>query len=70
MSITKEYTNGEITIVWQPELCAHAGICIFELPRVYCPQDRPWIKINNATTDELIRQVDMCPTGALSYRRN
>ena len=22
-----EYTNGELTIVWQPELCQHAGIC-------------------------------------------
>ena len=23
-----EYTNGELTIVWQPELCQHAGICV------------------------------------------
>ena len=23
-----EYTNGELTIVWQPELCRHAGICV------------------------------------------
>ena len=22
-----EYTNGELTIVWQPEMCQHAGIC-------------------------------------------
>ena len=22
-----EYSNGELTIVWQPELCRHAGIC-------------------------------------------
>ena len=20
-----EYTNGELTIIWQPELCQHAG---------------------------------------------
>ena len=31
----KEYTNGEIVIVWQPELCTHAGICVKMLPQVY-----------------------------------
>lgn len=28
-----EYTNGELTIVWQPEMCQHAGICVKMLPR-------------------------------------
>ncbi len=23
-----EYSNGELSIVWQPELCRHAGICV------------------------------------------
>lgn len=23
-----EYSNGELTIVWQPELCRHTGICV------------------------------------------
>ena len=30
-----EYTNGELTIVWQPELCQHAGICVKMLPNVF-----------------------------------
>ena len=38
-----EYSNGELTIVWQPELCRHAGICVKTLPNVYHPQERPWI---------------------------
>ena len=25
--ITKEYTNGEITIVWQPKKCIHSAVC-------------------------------------------
>lgn len=65
--IKKEYSNGEITIIWQPELCIHSGICVNTLPLVYNPKDRPWIKIENATTDELIAQIDKCPSGALSY---
>lgn len=63
-----EYSNGELTIVWQPNLCIHSGVCVRTLPQVYNPQDRPWIKIENATTPELIAQIDKCPSGALSYR--
>jgi predicted GNAT family acetyltransferase/uncharacterized Fe-S cluster protein YjdI len=63
-----EYSNGELTIVWQPELCRHAGICVKTLPNVYHPKERPWIKMENATTEELIAQIKMCPSGALSYK--
>jgi len=34
---TKEYTNGEITIVWKPDVCIHSGICVRTLPKVYKP---------------------------------
>lgn len=70
MGIKKEYSNGEITIVWQPELCIHAGICVKMLPNVYHPRERPWVQIENATTEELITQVNECPSGALSFRMN
>lgn len=64
-----EYKSDDLTIIWQPELCQHAGICVKTLPRVYNPQERPWVKIENATTEELVHQIDMCPSGALSYRK-
>ena len=63
-----EYSSGELTIVWQPDLCQHAGICVKMLPKVYNPIERPWIKIENATTEELINQIGKCPSGALSYK--
>ena len=66
--IRKEYTNGEIVIVWQPQLCTHAGTCVKTLPNVYRIKERPWIKPENASTGELIAQIDKCPSGALSYR--
>ena len=68
MGIKKEYSNGELTIIWQPEICVHAGVCFQTLPAVYRPSERPWIRIENATTEELIDQINHCPTGALSYR--
>lgn len=65
---TKEYSNGEITILWQAKKCQHAGICVKMLPQVYNPKERPWIKIENATTEELREQVAKCPSGALSLK--
>ncbi len=67
---THEYTNGEITILWKPKLCIHAGVCVKMLPRVYNPKDRPWIKPESAKTDELKLQISKCPSGALSYKTN
>lgn len=67
---TKKYSNGEITVVWKPEKCIHSGICERMLPKVYNPQERPWIKPENATTAELIDQINNCPSGALSFIRN
>ncbi|GAB6119739.1 (4Fe-4S)-binding protein [Dysgonomonas termitidis] len=65
-----EYTNGELTIVWKPGICRHAGICVKMLPEVYNPKERPWVKPANATTEQLIGQINSCPSGALSYRMN
>lgn len=65
---TKEYTNGEITILWKPEKCTHAGICVKTLPQVYNPKDKPWVKIQNATSKELVEQVSKCPSGALTIK--
>ncbi|MDR1504777.1 MAG: (4Fe-4S)-binding protein [Prevotella sp.] len=65
-----EYTNGELVIIWQPQFCQHAGVCVRMLPEVYNPKDRPWVKPENATTEQLIAQINKCPSGALSYHLN
>ena len=64
----KEYSNGEVTIIWQPGLCIHSGVCVRTLPKVYNPREHPWVKPENATTHELIDQVGKCPSGALSIK--
>ena len=66
---TKEYTNGEIGILWKKDKCIHSGICVKTLPKVYNPNERPWIKPENASTAELIEQVSKCPSGALSIKK-
>ncbi len=65
MAKTKEYSNGEVTIVWEPQACVHSGICARGLPSVFKPKERPWVRLNAANTETLIGQVKQCPTGAL-----
>ncbi|MDR1699448.1 MAG: (4Fe-4S)-binding protein [Prevotellaceae bacterium] len=69
-NIIKHYTNGEITVVWKPGLCIHSGNCWHGLPKVFCPTRRPWCDVTQASTDEIIATVEICPSGALSYFRN
>jgi len=66
----KEYKTDDLTIIWQPEKCTHAGICVYQLPKVYNVNERPWCKPQNATTEELIAQIKLCPSGALTYKLN
>lgn len=65
-----EYKNEDITIVWNPSKCTHSGNCVRNLPQVYHPKDRPWVKIENATTEQLKKQLATCPSGALTYYEN
>ncbi len=67
MSKKMHYSNDDITIVWNPEICTHAAECVKRLPKVYKPKKRPWITIENATTNELKEQVTACPSGALTF---
>lgn len=66
----KEYTNGDITVVWKPDVCQHSAICWKGLIDVFNPQARPWINIEGADSETIIAQVEKCPSGALSWFRN
>lgn len=68
--ITRKYTNGEVTIVWKPSICIHSAKCFNGLAEVFHPQQLPWITPEHSTTDKIIAQVKMCPSGALSYYMN
>ncbi|MFM2306831.1 MAG: hypothetical protein RLZZ367_1500 [Bacteroidota bacterium] len=69
-NLTKEYTNGEVTIVWKNNLCIHSAKCVRGLPQVFNVKASPWINISAASTDALVEQVSKCPSGALSFYMN
>ena len=67
---TFKYSNADITVTWQPDLCQHSTLCWKGLLQVFNPQQRPWINMDGATTELIIEQVKKCPSGALSYLLN
>lgn len=71
--IIKKYTNGEVTIVWQPSACIHSTICWKKatgLPGVFNPMVKPWIDMTGSDTEQIVEQVKKCPSGALSFYMN
>lgn len=67
MNNNRKYSNGTITVVWQPAECIHAGVCFRSLRRVFDPTRRPWIDPSAAETEEIIDIVEQCPSRALTF---
>ncbi|WP_395049957.1 (4Fe-4S)-binding protein [Flavobacterium sp.] len=69
-NLKKEYTNGEVTVVWQSGKCIHSGNCVKNNPDVFQPKEQPWIKIDASSTEKIIEAVQKCPSGALTFFKN
>lgn len=70
MEIIKKYSNGEVTVVWEPSKCIHSAICFRGLSQVFDPRKRPWVTLQNGQTEEIITQIKACPSAALTYFMN
>ena len=68
MRIKKEYAKDNLTVIWQPDLCIHSGVCFRSLPEVFNPLARPWVKMEGATGERIRATVQACPSGALSLK--
>lgn len=66
----QSYTNGTITVTFDPDICTHAGRCVKGLPGVFDAKSKPWIKVDGATADEIEAQVKKCPSRALGFERS
>lgn len=64
----KEYSNDEIVVIWDPEKCIHARECVKGLPQVFNREKTPWVDISGADSKEIMKVIDRCPSGALSYK--
>ena len=64
--VIKRYSTNNITVAWQPVKCSHSKICFHGLPKVFNPENRPWVSLVESTDEDIIAQVKKCPSGALS----
>ena len=62
--------TGRSPYYWQPKKCIHATTCYRELIEVFNPRKRPWVNMDGASTEEIVRVVKLCPTQALTYKYN
>ncbi len=69
MSDVKVYESEGIRVFWEAKRCIHWANCIRGLPEVFDPRDRPWIKADQATAEEVAQVVLRCPSGALHFER-
>ena len=67
---SRSYSNGDVTIYWRPHLCIHSANCLIGLPKVFDNSIRPWIDPMGASSEEIIRVVNTCPSRALTYLKN
>lgn len=65
----KEYKKEDVVILWEPEKCIHSGICARGLSKVFKPREKPWVQTENATKEEIVNQVNACPSKALSIKK-
>ncbi len=64
----KEYSSGDLTVQWNPEKCIHARECVKGLPQVFSHEKKPWINLKGASPEEIMKVIDRCPSGALTYK--
>jgi len=66
----QNYETPGITVHFNRSICSGAALCVRNLPAVFESSSEDWIHPANATVEEVIATVNMCPSGALSYTRD
>ena len=63
------HEGEEVRVTFDPALCVHSEECVHELPAVFDPSRRRWIRPDEASADQVVAAVARCPSGALRVRR-
>ncbi|HHT40820.1 MAG TPA: (4Fe-4S)-binding protein [Actinomyces sp.] len=69
MAETKTHETDELRVFWKADICQHSGNCVRGNGAVFDPKRRPWIDLSQASAEEVMRVIDTCPSGALSYEQ-
>ena len=65
----KVYRSRDIEVSFDLDECIHVGECLRGDRSVFKLDRRPWVLPDQAPVDVVARVVELCPSGALQYRR-
>jgi CDGSH-type Zn-finger protein/ferredoxin len=63
----KNYVGKKVIIHDNRKICSHAAECVNNLPSVFRFDARPWISPDAEESEQIIKTIEKCPSGALSY---
>jgi CDGSH-type Zn-finger protein len=64
----KDYPGAKgLTIHDNRAVCSHISTCIQRSPEVFDTWRRPWVHPDDASIEETIRTIELCPSGSLKY---
>ena len=63
----KDYEGENITIHDNRSVCCHDGSCVELLPEVFRKSCTPWINPDGSSPGKIIKVIEKCPSGALSF---
>lgn len=64
------YATPELVVTFDPNICAHSGVCLRGAPAVFDVTRRPdWVRPEAAPPDQVAGVVARCPSGALQVVR-
>jgi len=67
--VRKVYRSRDIEVSFDLDVCIHVGECLRGDRSVFKLDRRPWVLPDQAPVDVVARVVELCPSGALQYRR-
>ena len=67
---SNEFSNSDITVTYDACVCTQSETCAKQLSNVFRFSVIPWVDIEGASTEEIIKQVRKCPSGALQFHLN
>ena len=69
--IIQEYKGEDINITFNRSICSGAASCVHNFSKIYSSENsNDWIRPDNDSVEEVIKSIENCPSGALSFSLN
>lgn len=63
----RKYCGDKVDIYFNVDMCEHSGNCTKGSSLVFNVDRKPWIIVDAEPSENVVRTIDTCPSGALKY---